>query len=60
MTGNDDSESFGFYLLLLIVIAIAVTLMLLLSFTIGALFGGGYAVYNYGAAFKKNVRPERV
>ena len=34
--------------------------ILLISMGIGALFGGGNAVYNYGKAFRKNVKPERI
>lgn len=57
---EDDSAGLAGYLFLLALIFIAVSIMVLLSFTIGALFGGGYAVYNYGVAFKKNVKPERI
>ncbi|MCK4761647.1 MAG: hypothetical protein KAW12_05560 [Candidatus Aminicenantes bacterium] len=34
--------------------------LLIIFMGVGALCGGGYAVYNYASAFRQNVRPERV
>jgi len=41
-----------------VVMAIAIALMAVM--TIGAVYGAGVALWNYGNAFYRNVRPERV
>lgn len=51
--------------LLVIVLVIALIVFVIVPIfiifmSVGALCGGGYSVYNYSAAFRKNVRFERV
>jgi len=53
----------GFLLVAAAVIAVIVFVIIPLfvgAMSIGAVYGSGNAVYNYGLAFRKNVKPERI
>ncbi len=47
------------YLLIVYVIIPGLAIALGISISIGALAGGGHAIYNYCVAFAKNVKKER-
>jgi hypothetical protein len=51
---------YAVYLLVVYVIIPGFLIALGISLTVGALTGGGHAVYNYCVAFGNNVRRERV
>ncbi len=59
MTYRNDSGGGALiiYLAIIIVVVIIIYYAILLSLAIGALMGGGYAIYNYGRAFANNVKP---
>lgn len=60
---DDGWEWVGAILLVIAAIAVIVFIIipiLVISMSIGALYGGGHAAYNYAVAFKKNVKPERI
>jgi hypothetical protein len=44
---------------LLAVIVFIIVPLVMISMGVGALFGGGNSIYNYGVAFRRNVRLER-
>jgi hypothetical protein len=44
--------------IVLVVVAVMLAVMALMS--LGALFGAGTALHNYGLAFAHNVKPQRV
>jgi hypothetical protein len=48
----------GVLMVVLVVSAVMVAIMTLMS--VGALFGAGTALHNYGLAFAGNVKPQRV
>jgi hypothetical protein len=47
-------------ILILAAIIFIVVPILIICMGTGALFGGGYSIYNYGTAFIENVKPERI
>ena len=49
----------GIALVIALIIFVIVPILIIFM-SVGALCGGGYSVYNYAAAFRQNVRPERV
>lgn len=60
MANDDDLAGClgGLFMVALVVAAVMVAVMTLMS--VGALFGAGTALRNYGLAFASNVRPQRV
>jgi len=46
------------FMVVLVVSAVMLAVMTLMS--IGALFGAGTALHNYGLAFANNIKPQRV
>jgi hypothetical protein len=48
------------YLIVVYVILPGLAIGIGVSITVGALIGGGHAVYNYCAAFAENVKREKV
>ncbi|HYX25533.1 MAG TPA: hypothetical protein VFC23_15385 [Thermoanaerobaculia bacterium] len=57
-----DDEGIGgligaLFMLVLVVTAVILAVMALMS--VGALFGAGTALRNYGLAFSNNIKPER-
>jgi len=69
MSNNNDNDAFaeligGLILIgvvLFVIYIIMLAMLWIAGFTIvaGAAFGGGVSLYNYGVAFKNNVRLER-
>ena len=64
---DDLGELLGYLVAGLLILAIIILIivyiilpLLAASMGIGALYGGGHAVYNYAKAFKKNIKPERI
>jgi hypothetical protein len=56
---GDVMAKFMIYGLIVFAIVMAIYYMMLISLAIGALVGGGNAIYNYGVAFVRNVKPDR-
>jgi hypothetical protein len=61
MSDNDSSggELFGALLMLMLVVA-ALMLAIMTLMSLGALFGTGTALRNYGLSFASNVKPQRI
>jgi hypothetical protein len=63
MADSDSGEAIGALiggLLLVMVVVTLVTMAIMALMSLGALFGAGTALHNYGLAFANNVKPERV
>ncbi len=63
MANNDSGELIGqliggLILVMVVVTLVAMAIMALMS--LGAVFGAGTSLYNYGLAFANNVKPEKV
>ncbi len=58
---SDTEDLFGCIGIILAVVAIVLVVALAVQIlaAVGALYGGGIALRNYGLAFQHNVRPER-
>lgn len=55
---SDSGELFG-ALLVLVLVVVAVMLAIMTLMSLGAVFGAGTALHNYGLAFANNVKPQR-
>lgn len=66
MSYNDENGWGSIIIGLLIIVAVILIIvfviipLFLFSMGIGALWGGGKAIYNYAIAFMENVKPVRV
>jgi len=59
MSNNNKEGDGGAIILILLVVVAVVIAFVLLTITVGALYGGGKAIYNYGVAFSNNVSLEK-
>ncbi len=54
---DNDGGALIFYLGILIVALVILYYSILFTLALGALFGGGTAIFNYGTALVHNVKP---
>lgn len=60
---DDFGEAIGQLIGVLALVAVVVTLVtmaIMALMSLGAVFGAGTSLYNYGLAFANNVKPEKV
>ncbi len=62
---NDLGEVLGAVIVVVIVVVLVLAAIYLaiivasIMISVAAIFGGGVSLYNYGLAFKNNIKPER-
>ena len=59
MDSDDIGGVIGFIVVATLIV-MAVTVAVFACATVGALYGAGTSLWNYGLAFRRNVSPERV
>jgi hypothetical protein len=60
MSDRDSGGEVIGALFLLMVVVMLVMMAIMAAMSVGAVFGAGTALYNYGLAFANNVKPQRV
>lgn len=60
MSDRDSGGELIGALLLVVAVVTLVTMAIMALMSVGALFGAGTALHNYGLAFANNVKPHKV